>query len=102
MCVCVRVRACIGNYYIGTETWPVGVYLQFIGGDKMGEYHSIALPPLAPGQLHNINVDLISPPEPGLYRSQWQFCTPNGIISAGKLYGTVTVSNSVCIYSIRA
>lgn len=71
-------------WHAGTETWPVGVYLQFIGGDKMGEYQSIALPPLAPGQLHDINVDLISPPEPGLYRSQWQICTPNGIISAGK------------------
>lgn len=68
---------------LGTETWPVGVYLQFIGGDKMGEFESIALPPLAPGQLHDINVDLISPSEPGLYQSQWQICTPNGIISAG-------------------
>ena len=68
---------------LGTETWPVGVYLQFIGGDKMGQFESIALPPLAPGQLHDINVDLISPSEPGLYQSQWQICTPNGIISAG-------------------
>lgn len=68
---------------LGTETWPVGVYLQFIGGDKMGQYESIALPPLAPGQLHDINVDLISPSEPGVYQSQWQICTPNGIISAG-------------------
>lgn len=67
----------------GTETWPVGVYLQFIGGDKMSQYESIALPPLAPGQLHDINVDLISPSEPGLYQSQWQICIPNGIISAG-------------------
>ena len=68
---------------LGTETWPVGVYLQFIGGDKMGQFDSIALPPLAPGQLHDINVDLISPSDPGLYQSQWQICTPNGIISAG-------------------
>ena len=68
---------------LGTENWPVGVYLQFIGGDKMGQYDSIALPPLAPGQLHDINVNLVSPSEPGLYQSQWQICTPNGIISAG-------------------
>lgn len=77
----------------GTETWPVGVYLQFIGGDKMGQYESIALPPLAPGQLHDINVDLISPSEPGVYQSQWQICTPNGIISADTIWVVIKVEH---------
>lgn len=83
---------------LGTETWPVGVYLQFIGGDKMGHYESIALPPLAPGQLHDINVDLISPSEPGVYQSQWQICTPNGIISAGTYSNVIhTAYYNVCM-----
>ena len=62
----------------------------------MGEIESITLPPLAPGQLHDINVDLVSPSEPGLYQSQWQICTPNGIISAGMHFCCVCITSNVC------
>eukprot|EP00245_Coleochaete_scutata_P013534 TRINITY_DN553_c0_g1_i1.p1 TRINITY_DN553_c0_g1~~TRINITY_DN553_c0_g1_i1.p1 ORF type:complete len:900 (+),score=261.94 TRINITY_DN553_c0_g1_i1:206-2905(+) len=66
----------------GTIPWPQGTSLLHIGGDKLGEVSSVALPlppsGLAVGEECEVAVDAVAPVHPGRYISHWRLVAPGG------------------------
>lgn len=56
----------------GTETWPEGVCLQYIGGVQMGACTKVPVSSLGPAEITVISVDLQSPPYCGTFKSKWR------------------------------
>lgn len=56
----------------GTETWPEGVCLQYIGGVQMGACTRVPVSSLGPAEITVISVDLQSPPYCGTFKSKWR------------------------------
>ncbi|XP_014253637.1 uncharacterized protein C6orf106 homolog [Cimex lectularius] len=62
----------------GDESWPHGCYLEFCGGDCMGNEKRIFVPALKPNDSTSVVVNFISPCMPGIYKSKWRLTTPTG------------------------
>lgn len=68
----------------GEESWPPGCILKFTLGDRLGPQEKIPIGVLAPGEMADLSVEMISPEKTGIYQGQWRMCT-----SIGKFFGEV-------------
>ncbi|KAF4998122.1 hypothetical protein FDECE_11889 [Fusarium decemcellulare] len=91
----------------GTETWPAGCSVRFVGGDYMGHVDSnhpagiselvsasestVCYPPLAPGQEFPFTVLLRTPARAGKVISYWRLTTPDGDKFGHRLWCDVNV-----------
>ncbi|NLX11732.1 MAG: peptidoglycan DD-metalloendopeptidase family protein [Chloroflexi bacterium] len=56
----------------GTTAWSSGYTLAFFGDDRMGGPDSVPLPPLKPGEMADISIELTAPTTPGQHKSTWK------------------------------
>lgn len=67
----------------GTCPWTEDYAVAFVGGDAMGITSTVKLDnAVAPGQSEDVSITLLSPTEPGTYRSNWQLSD-----AAGNVFG---------------
>jgi len=57
----------------GPQPWPNNCYLKFVSGDHLSaNTSSVRVPPLLPGQQHEISVDMRSPDQSSNFAGQWR------------------------------
>ena len=71
--------------FSGSESWPPGCSLNFCIGHKFCATEYVLLPPLAPGQVTEVCVSMVSPPDSGIFSGQWRMKTAAGNICGGQL-----------------
>jgi hypothetical protein len=63
----------------GTCTWDTTYSMIWAGGDAMGSSNAAKLPvSVAPGQMVDISLNLVSPGTPGHYKSLWKLSNSSG------------------------
>ena len=65
--------ACLGH-----ERWPQGVFLKFTYGDQLGPITFLLVDAVEPMECTDVNVEMISPANNGIYQAQWRMCTNMG------------------------
>ncbi|XP_026224312.1 protein ILRUN [Anabas testudineus] len=63
----------------GTESWPPGVCLKYVGGDQFGHVNMVMVRSLDPQEMTDVSVQMHSPVSPGMYQGQWRMCTATGL-----------------------
>jgi hypothetical protein len=63
----------------GDEPWPTGCCLRFVAGEIFGHQDSVATHALAPGEVVDVSIDMVSPADTGIHQSQWRMCTATGL-----------------------
>jgi len=63
----------------GVSNWPENTRLSFVGGDRLSNQESVAVPAAAPQQEVDVAVDMVTPSNPGRYVSYWRLSQPDGI-----------------------
>ncbi|KAM9344310.1 protein ILRUN-like [Pholidichthys leucotaenia] len=63
----------------GTESWPPGVCLKYVGGDQFGHINMVMVRSLDPQEMADVSVQMQSPSSPGMYQGQWRMCTATGL-----------------------
>eukprot|EP00028_Trichosphaerium_sp_Am-I-7-wt_P000300 CAMPEP_0168529528 /NCGR_PEP_ID=MMETSP0405-20121227/13977_1 /TAXON_ID=498012 /ORGANISM="Trichosphaerium sp, Strain Am-I-7 wt" /LENGTH=179 /DNA_ID=CAMNT_0008553299 /DNA_START=200 /DNA_END=739 /DNA_ORIENTATION=+ len=91
----------IGNP--GPEQWPMGVSVEYIGGDRMGGPQSEKMPQLAPGAHIDVEINFVAPPNPGTFAGSWMLSCDSGngypIMFGEPIWVTVSVAGSSFQYS---
>lgn len=77
-------------WVIGTDAWPPGVTLKYIGGHQFGHVNTVMVKSLDPQEISDISVQMKSPAAPGMYQGQWRMCTATGLFYGGKKIYIVT------------
>lgn len=85
----------------GTETWPPGVCLKYVGGDQFGHVNIVMVRSLDPQEISEVSVQMRSPVTPGMYQGQWRMCTATGLFYGGETQSGLYVcpvhySASIC------
>jgi hypothetical protein len=76
----------------GSSTWSTSYSLVFIGGDKMGDNTSVAVPlEVAPGAEVELSVVLVAPNTPGRYRGWWKMLNASGQYFDDSVYVEIDV-----------
>lgn len=78
------IQICIYYYFTGTETWPPGVCLKYVGGDQFGHVNIVMVRSLDPQEISDVSVQMRSPVTPGMYQGQWRMCTATGLFYGGE------------------
>ncbi|XP_064160258.1 protein ILRUN isoform X3 [Anguilla rostrata] len=68
----------------GSESWPPGVCLKYVGGDQFGHVNMVMVRSLEPQEVCDVSVQMRSPVAPGMYQGQWRMCTATGLFYGGK------------------
>ncbi|KAK1801949.1 hypothetical protein P4O66_022584 [Electrophorus voltai] len=68
----------------GSESWPPGVCLKYIGGDQFGHVNFVMVRSLDPQEMYDVSVQMRSPVAPGMYQGQWRMCTAAGLFYGGE------------------
>ncbi len=68
----------------GTESWPPGVCLKYVGGDQFGHVNMVMVRSLDPQEISDVSVQMRSPAVPGMYQGQWRMCTATGLFYGGE------------------
>ncbi|XP_038675887.1 protein ILRUN isoform X4 [Scyliorhinus canicula] len=63
----------------GTEQWPPGVSLKYVGGDQFGHVNMVMVRSLEPQEVSDVSVQMRSPTTPAMYQGQWRMCTATGL-----------------------
>ncbi|KAK9404462.1 hypothetical protein NXF25_009289 [Crotalus adamanteus] len=63
----------------GTEAWPPGVCLKYVGGDQFGHVNMVMVQSLEPQEITDVSVQMCSPSTAGMYQGQWRMCTATGL-----------------------
>ncbi|XP_053881425.1 protein ILRUN isoform X2 [Malaclemys terrapin pileata] len=63
----------------GTEAWPPGVCLKYVGGDQFGHVNMVMVRSLEPQEISDVSVQMCSPSTAGMYQGQWRMCTATGL-----------------------
>ncbi|XP_072134640.1 protein ILRUN isoform X3 [Mobula birostris] len=63
----------------GTEQWPPGVSLKYVGGDQFGHVNMVMVRSLEPQEVTDVSVQMRSPTTPAMYQGQWRMCTATGL-----------------------
>lgn len=71
---------------LGTEAWPPGVCLKYVGGDQFGHVNMVMVQSLEPQEITDVSVQMCSPSTAGMYQGQWRMCTATGLYYGGKYY----------------
>lgn len=69
---------------LGSESWPPGVCLKYIGGDQFGHVNMVMVRSLEPQEISDVSVQMHSPANPGMYQGQWRMCTATGLFYGGE------------------
>ncbi|KAM9217355.1 protein ILRUN isoform 1-T1 [Leptosomus discolor] len=69
----------------GTEAWPPGVCLKYVGGDQFGHVNMVMVRSLEPQEIADVSVQMCSPSTAGMYQGQWRMCTATGLYYGGFL-----------------
>ncbi|XP_062871896.1 protein ILRUN-like [Trichomycterus rosablanca] len=75
----------------GTESWPPGVCLKYIGGDQFGHVNFVMVRALEPQEMHDVSVEMRSPLAPGMYQGQWRMCTATGLFYGDVIWVILSV-----------
>jgi hypothetical protein len=76
----------------GSTNWSTSYSLVFIGGDKMGDTTSAAVPvAVAAGAEVDISVALVAPTTPGHYRGYWKMINASGQYFDESIYVEIDV-----------
>ncbi|XP_075766425.1 protein ILRUN isoform X3 [Pelodiscus sinensis] len=67
----------------GTEAWPPGVCLKYVGGDQFGHVNMVMVRSLEPQEIADVSVQMCSPSTAGMYQGQWRMCTATGLYYGG-------------------
>ena len=62
----------------GGTTWGPGYGLRFVGGEPMTARTRVDVPVTVPGAEADLTLELIAPPGPGVYSSNWSMVDPTG------------------------
>ena len=62
----------------GSNDWPVGTVLEFVGGDKLTNIESVAVPSISNGKEIDIAVELTAPSQSGRYVGFWKLSDSDG------------------------
>uniref|UniRef100_A0A8D2P2J1 Inflammation and lipid regulator with UBA-like and NBR1-like domains n=1 Tax=Zosterops lateralis melanops TaxID=1220523 RepID=A0A8D2P2J1_ZOSLA len=68
----------------GTEAWPPGVCLKYVGGDQFGHVNMVMVRSLEPQEMADVSVQMCSPSTAGMYQGQWRMCTATGLYYGGE------------------
>ncbi|XP_077151654.1 protein ILRUN isoform X3 [Ranitomeya variabilis] len=63
----------------GSEAWPPGVCLRYVGGDQFGHVNMVLVRSLDTQEMTDVSVPMCSPNRPGMYQGQWRMCTATGL-----------------------
>ncbi|KAG9493236.1 hypothetical protein GDO78_001245 [Eleutherodactylus coqui] len=63
----------------GSEAWPPGVCLRYVGGDQFGHVNMVLVRSLDSQEMTDVSVPMCSPNQPGMYQGQWRMCTATGL-----------------------
>lgn len=69
----------------GSEAWPPGVCLRYVGGDQFGHVNMVLVRSLDTQEMTDVSVPMCSPNQPGMYQGQWRMCTATGLYFGGKM-----------------
>jgi hypothetical protein len=75
----------------GTCAWEAGTQLVFVSGERMDGPAAVDLPAVTPGSTTDVSVTLVTPDEPGTYRSTWQLQSPEGVRFGSRVYVQIIV-----------
>ncbi|XP_012279704.1 uncharacterized protein C6orf106 homolog [Orussus abietinus] len=78
----------------GDDTWPEGITLRHSGGNQLGNWNKIPVLPLAPKEAADLEIELTSPAELGVYQSKWRMMTSAGYYFGDVIWVIITVSES--------
>lgn len=75
----------------GTCVWEEDTQLVFIAGEPIGTATAVDVSSVAPGSTTDLSVDMVSPTDPGTYRSTWQLESPDGTRFGTQIYAQIIV-----------
>uniref|UniRef100_A0AAY4CDI9 Protein ILRUN n=1 Tax=Denticeps clupeoides TaxID=299321 RepID=A0AAY4CDI9_9TELE len=75
----------------GTESWPPGVCLKYVGGDQFGHVNIVMVRSLDPQEISDVSVQMRSPVAPGMYQGQWRMCTATGLFYGDVIWVILSV-----------
>ncbi|NP_001013560.2 protein ILRUN [Danio rerio] len=75
----------------GTESWPPGVCLKYVGGDQFGHVNMVMVRSLDPQEISDVSVQMRSPAVPGMYQGQWRMCTATGLFYGDVIWVILSV-----------
>lgn len=78
----------------GTCDWITDYSVSFVSGDKMGGDTYEISETVAPGETHDISIDMKAPFEAGTYRGDWTIKNENGISFGATFYVQIVVNTS--------
>lgn len=76
----------------GTESWPAGTRLEFVGGDKISSQDWVVTPTVAPGEETDITVGITAPSKPGRYVSYWRLSQTDGSRFGQRVWADIIVA----------
>jgi hypothetical protein len=62
----------------GSQAWPENCTLNFVQGDRLNAPSFVSVPPLDPGDIVDVSVNMIAPGTPGTYCGSWRLCSNDG------------------------
>ncbi|KAF7695788.1 protein ILRUN-like [Silurus meridionalis] len=62
----------------GSEVWPPGVCLRYVGGHHFDHENFVVVRTLGPEEIYDVKVQMRSPHASGMYQGQWRMCTAGG------------------------
>ena len=78
-------------------TWCKGATLHFANASLIQAPASISVPDIAPGQTVDVQVEMVAPTTPGVYRTSWTLQSPNNIAPVS--YGSFVIQSTCIIES---
>jgi len=75
----------------GTCVWEENTRLVFVSGEPIGTATTVEVSSIAPGSTTDLSVDMVSPTDPGTYRSTWQLESPDGTRFGTQVYAQIIV-----------
>ena len=75
----------------GTESWPPGCCLRFVGGEQLGACERVMVGALQPSALSDVSVPMRSPLTTGIFQGQWRMQTSTGLYFGGKFIKFIQV-----------
>lgn len=75
----------------GTCTWPEGIQLSQVAGDKLPGPGSVPLIFLAPGSEIDVSINFTAPARPGVYESYWRLQEPGGQLVGAVVFVRIVV-----------
>jgi len=76
----------------GEEQWPPGCCLRFAHGCRLQAEEKVLVNSLAPGEIIDISIEMISPDKAGIYQGQWRMSTANGFYFGDVIWVIVSVA----------